>query len=346
VNAESLWFESVDTPLCESAEAFATALLIPAMLRGEDLELDFPVDETWLSRLPALFSLLDNWWGLPEIRVVTRGTTTLAPVAPPVTAQCFSGGADSFYELVSTKSPPDVLVFARGFDIDVDDGNRFDAFLPALREIAGEYGAEVATIRTNYRKHSVVHNPDWMKMHGGLLAAFGHLMSQQISRFVIPSSYPYYDDHPWGSHWDLDPLWSSGGLAVVHADATLRRRQKLDFLGTHELAMRHLRVCWDRRTSTGNCSQCEKCIRTMIILENSGTLSICRTFDLSVSLTSRLDNLRSLPMHLVPIYQELYNDSSNRQTRTAITRLIWRSRWKQVRRKLRQTVNSFLGRKR
>ena len=38
----------------------------------------------------------------------------------------------------------------------------------------------------------------------------------------------------------------------------------------HPLVRDHIRVCWENRAATGNCGECEKCVRTMVYVELLG----------------------------------------------------------------------------
>ena len=325
VDGEPLWFESGDVELRPSAEAYASALLIPAAVSGRSLEIEAPVDHAWLDHVPAILRLVNGWWNLGETRVIAE-----RKVAPPNTgaehyAQCFTGGVDSYYALVSAAAPPSMLVFAHGFDIELGDCRRLEAFIPGLQETAAAYNARPVVISTNLRKLSALRRVSWGHCHGGALAALGHLLSDEVNRLVIPSSYPYHDGKPWGTHWDLDHLWSSSSLAVEHADATLRRHGKVIEIAKFPLAMRHLRVCWENNAPTGNCSRCEKCVRTMLALWICGRLEDCQTFDQTQPVEACLDRLSVVDSHLLSIYEELRRSVTDPPVRTSVDRLIRRS---------------------
>ena len=49
-----LWFESADLELAPSPEAFASAMLIPALSKGESVVLQEPCDPQWLDNVEAL----------------------------------------------------------------------------------------------------------------------------------------------------------------------------------------------------------------------------------------------------------------------------------------------------
>jgi hypothetical protein len=146
--------------------------------------------------------------------------------------------------------------------------------------------------------------------------------TDEVERIVIPSSYPYHDPKPWGSHWDLDPLWSSQRLAVEHADATFRRGKKVQAIADQELVRRHLRVCTGRKTPTGNCSKCEKCVRIMIAFAMCGKLDDCEAFDRTVPLEQRVNSLPIVSPDLVSIYEELSYGIDDPKLNAAVRRLI------------------------
>jgi hypothetical protein len=232
---------------------------------------------------------------------------------------------DSFHALVCATTAPGILVFAHGFDIGLEDRVRLEAFLPGFRETAAAFGARPVLVATNLRQHSATRRTSWEKSHGGALAAVGHVLAGEVNRMVIPSSYPYHDPKPWGTHWDLDPLWSSRRLAVEHGDATLRRHGKIQAIADHVLVRRHLRVCWENLAPTGNCSRCEKCVRTMIALAMCDRLDDCEAFDRTVPIERVVDDLAIVTPHLLSIYEELRRNIDNAELGAAIDRLIARS---------------------
>lgn len=326
VDGEPLWFESDAVPLRQSAEAYASALFMPAVLKRQPLEIEAPIDSVWLEHVPQILALLSAWWRLDAIDVVADAVSS-----PPVskaagTGQCFTGGVDSFHALVATPHPPKVLVFAHGFDIALTDTARIHAFLPSLRETAAAFAATAVVIRTNLRRHAALRRVPWAKTHGGGLAALGHLLSDEVSRLVIPSSHSRHYEGPWGSHWELDHLWSASNLEVVHSDASQARDAKVRALVHCPIAMRHLRVCWENTTPTGNCSRCEKCVRTMLELTACDGLEKCRTFDLTVPLDTRVDELTAVPEQWLLHYEGLRERTSDERLARALDRLIARSR--------------------
>ncbi len=329
VNGQPIWFSSKDVCLVESAEAFASALLVPAAAKGGQLVIDAELDQTWLENSNALQQQLTKWWEFPGVDIVTtrpsRREVYSHAVSDRCFAQCFTGGVDSYYELITASSTPGILIFVHGYDIPRSDKARLEAFLPGFYETAQAFDAKPVLITTNLREHPIVKKSSWEKGHGGALAAVGHLLSDLITDLTIPSSYPYHDPKPWGSHWDLDPLWSTNRVRIRHGDATHRRNGKVRAIAANDLVRRHVRVCHENNALTGNCSHCEKCIRTMIAFANAGMLDSCEAFDRSVPLSRRVDRLPRIGAHLISVMEELRRGVTDPELAQAVDRLISRS---------------------
>ncbi len=295
VDGAPVWFESTDVALRAAPEALGTAFLIPALLRGARLALDAPLCPRWCSNVAQLLRTFHRWWGTPEL-------PPAADVAPPApvgaatgTALCFSGGVDSFYTLLCSGQSIEWLATVHGFDIPLGDVARMSALSTSLREISLHLGVKPVVIRTNLREHPLVREASWERTHGGALAAIGHLLDGSIGRLLISSSIPLDSRREWwGSHWKTDALWSSSRLAVVNFGADARRVEKLRAIARQPLVQRHLRVCWENRTLSSNCSHCEKCLSAMLVLVELGLLDRFPVFEGADHLIERLDALPSM----------------------------------------------------
>ncbi len=293
VGGDTLWFESDDIELGARAEVFASALLIPALESRLALSLDQPLSSTWLSNCRQLLRILNEWWGYAEnVPVVPPGSPVESP-APLKTALCFTGGVDSFYSLLRSGQQIDFLINAHGFDVKLDDTIRLNATGASIREIAGATETTPVMIRTNLREHPLVASASWERSHGGGLAALGHLLSGAAARLLISSSHSFEDQRPWGSHWATDPLWSSSSMQILHFGAELRRGIKLQHMAREPLVRKHLHVCWENRAPLGNCSCCDKCLRTRLFLLECGELDNFATLKGTDTL---IDDLNALPL--------------------------------------------------
>jgi hypothetical protein len=141
-----------------------------------------------------------------------------------------------------------------------------------VRDVAGATGAQAVILRTNLREHPLVAGINWERAHGGALAAAGHLIGRAVGSLAISSGLHRADARPWGSHWELDPLWSSSSLRVRHVGDDLWHITNTRQLADDPLAQRHLRVCWERHTAELNCAHCDKCLITMAVLDDEGAL--------------------------------------------------------------------------
>ena len=324
VDGETLWFASDDAALVASPEAFASALLIPATIKGEPLVVEACLDRSWLESVPAIQRLAKEWWQFPGTGVIAADVIDAARAARRERAMLHGGRG-----FVSRPHPcQDAARGARTrarIRIPIEESapsqSLPSAFSRNRRSVRREGGTDYHQPAAPQRR---VFGTSWEQGHGGALAALGHLLSEEVERLVIPSSFPYHDSKPWGSHWELDHLWSSRRLAVEHADATLRRDGKVRAIVNQKPVLRHLQVCSETRKAgpPGNCSKCEKCVRTMIALAMCGRLADCDVFDLRRPIEKRVDDLPIVKAHLVSIYEELLAGIDDPRLRAAVKRLI------------------------
>jgi hypothetical protein len=298
VDGMEVWFESTDVSLSASPEAVASAFWIPCLRSGIQLEIEQPVCATWKSNVEQLAAIVSRNWAVPAARILapaaTPGTAGITKPAPrsPATAQFFTGGVDSFYVLLRCEPRAEYLVYVHGFDIPLADAARFEHAHRSLLEVAKATGTRLCVVRTNLRHHPVLNSISWEDSHGGSLVAAAHAMVSHIGAITIPPSWPAWMNKPWGTHWELDPLWSSSLLEVKHGDASLYRSDRLRAIADERVVQEHLRVCWENRKPVGNCSECEKCIRAMVVLQQSGRLErYSSVFDVSIPVWQRIDRL-------------------------------------------------------
>lgn len=352
VDGTPTWFESRDAELTASPEAFASAFLGPALAAGRRLHIAAPLDATWRSNVASILPVWLRWWGYhADADTITcdGARTKSQPRSESWTASCFTGGADSFYTLLRSPraSQIDRLLFVHGYDIPLADETRMAAWENDLRRVASAVGRPAIVVRTNLRLHPLFRQSNWERTHGGALAAAAHVLSGNVARLLIPSTYTYGHEQPWGSHHLTDGFWSSTELEVVHDDASINRRDKLRALADEPLAWDALRVCWEGRTPTGNCSMCEKCVRTMTVLHLCGRLEKFKTFDQTMPLARRIAGLKWLPPHLLYVYDALLKDGLSGAEAQAVRRLLADSRppglLRRVARRAKQSARRFIG---
>jgi hypothetical protein len=190
-------------------------------------------------------------------------------------------------------------------DLSSKETSRLNDYLPSLKAIAGETGARLIIIRTNIREHIFFRSVSWVRSYGGALAAISHFMAD-VGKFIVSASYPYTHSPANGSHWKTDPLFSSSRVDIIHEGASACRSQKICSIADEPLARKYLRVCWEQKNELMNCCQCEKCIRTMLCLEQCKKLDYFETFPLKSSLLQYIKELPYLEEHLIPIYNRSF----------------------------------------
>lgn len=279
-----VWFRSSIGGLALNGDAMLGVGLLAAMALGRDLEVPWPVAPELLAATDTLQDVFTAWY--PEfqrIRVRAAGGTVRrgrrrVKRADGVAA-FFSGGADSFYSVVKHHQRLTHLLLIYGFDVGVDDVAMRGEVDAHLREAARELALPLVEVETNLRAFSDNHHCYWgLHYHGAALAVIGQLLRGVFGEVIAGSSYPYPSQFPWGSHPLTDPLWVAGEeLAFTHDGCEADRVDKLALIAGSDVAMAHLRVCFENPDGAYNCGRCEKCVRTMIGLRVVGGLERART---------------------------------------------------------------------
>jgi hypothetical protein len=287
-----IWFESRDLRLAPAPEAPVAAVLPAAVLKSRRLVSAVPLDPLFAEGATRAVALVAQWWHGTARPVASPAAEQGAQQARPFSALMFSGGVDSTHALLHGSPRPDFAVFVHGFDVPHDDEEQMLAMRPGLEALAARAGVRLVVLRTNARRHPALRRVSWNRTHGGALAAVGHVLRGHVGTLLISASFESERHGAWGSHWELDPLWSSSSLAVRHVGADLNRLRKVEMLCDEPLALSHLRVCWEGRQA-GNCGRCAKCVRTMLAIAHVGKLEQASAFPSGVDLVERL---RVLPL--------------------------------------------------
>jgi hypothetical protein len=266
------------------AEACLAIGLIPAMKSGEPLHVPLPTFPSVLGKLEKFQSIFHCWY--PEyqkVPVIVDGSREepSPPLAEGV-GLLFSGGADCMYSLINHQAEITHLIFVHGCDIRLEQTG-FRALVSArLRETAAIFGKILIEVETDLLEFSDRFGHWGYHYHGAGLSAIAHLLGDTIRKTYIASSGNYNELQPWGSHLLTDELWGSPFVSIHHDCLDLTRTEKLVRLAGNKTACDHLRVCWENQQELYNCCRCEKCLRTMVILEICGALDGCRAFPLPI----------------------------------------------------------------
>ena len=247
---------------------FAAALPL-AMLEGKRLKIEAAVSARLFQSAQYIQGLYHTWVpGAQQIPMETKVEQHPAGGS----GRCFSPAVDSFYTLlkmVHCRIHPDRLthlVFVAGFDLPLT--NHTHPGRPAPASIGGHSLRLPTPGGTDQSARLSDPWLTWGFYHGAALASVGLACGSLFRKLLIPSSFALKGQiHPWGSHPELDPLWSTERTEYIHDGGEALRCEKIiDWICHSDLALQNLRVCWKNYHHRYNCGICEKCVRTMLSL--------------------------------------------------------------------------------
>lgn len=267
-----------------TADAALAAGLLPAMRRGEMLDIDGFVSPRLLegaATVQDIFCTWDRtlrptspWYQRVHVSVKPGEPDPSTPCQtedqPRRTASFFTGGVDSFFTAHRHRAGLCALVYVEGFDVPLENGRLRSTVREHLAAAADEMGLELVVVASNLRALGTAAGVNWPDQHGSALACIAHLLGPWFDRVLIPATHTYAHLEGLGSHPLLDPLWSSDRLEIRHDGAHATRVDKLRALAELPAARAHLRVCWENREGAYNCGRCEKCVRTSAAARAAG----------------------------------------------------------------------------
>lgn len=331
-------------------DALAVALLPLAMSKGWTLELPGELSPGLGDGLDSAQELLAGWWeDWIRVELRTGGAPSESPSAGDRGVACFfTGGVDSFYSALTELDRLEAVIFVHGFDVPLDDASKRELVGRSLREAAHDLGLELVEVESN------LHDFTWpgckwgFHAHGAALASVALLAGDRFSEVLLPASHTPQDLYPWGSHQDLDPLWSTEAVQIVHHGQVARTR-KVVTLAQSDVALGHLRCCFEKtRPGETNCGHCEKCLRTMASLRIAGALERCTTMPDEVPLRE-LERMPLQSRGWVTLTRDLHEEAKaagDRELASALRRALlfgrWRARYAKARRHFRSRTKRML----
>lgn len=278
-----------DGTLLERSDPFVPIAVLAAMRLRAPLRIDGTVSARVLANLPRIQQMISSWY--PTFGVVSVEATArqVATERGGRNASFFSGGIDSFYTARTHAGEIDDLVFVHGFDVGLHKTALREQVSAALQAAAAELGKSLIEVETNLRTLTD-HFADWNKVsHGAALACVALALPAVCKHIYVPSTFSGGFYPPHGSHPELDPLWGTETLQIVHDTGDLDRWQKLASMLQDATVQRYLRSCWENRGGAYNCGECAGCLQTMALLRLHGVSDRFRTYP-----PLELDRLRTL----------------------------------------------------
>ena len=220
----------------------------------------------------------------------------------------YTGGVDSSFTMCRIGGRVSTLLSARfAFDDRVLDVYRRE---PVAQSSEAFKGKEHLLIATNLVRPFAEFGDAWSYLtHGPALISIAHMFAPKVSRVVVSSSHAYGQLLPWGSHPLTDPLLSSASVEVEHYGATYSRFEKVLAIAQDNEAVAQLVVCgkpFDQKQGLLNCSECQKCLRTMVALDLANVdKSQCRSFEWSGFSAQRIAGMTLYHRNEVLFMEEL-----------------------------------------
>ncbi len=308
------------------------ALLPICACHGEDLVVRAPVTRDLMRQVPKILLKFKEFYPeFSEIQIVAESYVDPPPPAEDnrLTASFLSLGLDSLYTLFRNKDTID-LVIVNAFDLLEWEDSYLEMVLEGVRATLQKLGsrADILVVRSNI--FQLASGPvDWGKhFHGACLASVAHVFSGGIASAFIAATYPLENVCPWGSHPELDPLWSTASTQIVH-DSPIKRLDKIKEMAKKPELFEHLRVCYHYFRTKFNCGYCSKCISAFLSLRTAGVLDHCKTLPRAIEpqrLPYQIDMASSVGwMDLDRWIDALGDGPGEEQLKTAL--LVAQSKW-------------------
>ncbi|MEK7103162.1 MAG: hypothetical protein AAB870_02350, partial [Patescibacteria group bacterium] len=159
---EIVWFEILDNQFVydeRRADFFLTFAVLPAMIRGEDIDLSgFSVSPLLLASIDRIQDIYLEWFkelALTKINIVNLQEEILETrICDRIVASFFSGGIDSFDTVINSDQEDreekiGFLLYIYGYDIRLGDEILYAATRNHLDAAAKDLGKKMVYIGTN-----------------------------------------------------------------------------------------------------------------------------------------------------------------------------------------------------
>lgn len=329
--AHEVFYQTRDIRLTPSIEACLCMTLLPAMSQGAAVQARGPVSPRLLAATDRIMDVVCGWQpSLHRVKIEGAVPRSAAPAAGSRVGTFFSGGLDSFFTLLKHRDEITDLIHIYGFQRQPSDIALRQRTSELVRRAGAEFGKNVIEVESNYRSFLKPYVSHTHLAHGASLATVGHLLGPEFHRIYIAATYHRDALFPWGSHPDLDPLWSTESLDVVHDGCEATRVDKARLVAQSDIALQSLRVCHHNPRENLNCGECEKCIRTMINLAAVGGLERCHTFAKPLDIDrvkQLLAKTHGVEVFLTENLRALDESGSHPELAAAVRGVLNRPRW-------------------
>jgi hypothetical protein len=288
VTQEQCWFEfpgAFRAEISLTGDPWLACFLPVAMTLGEPLEIEAPVDARLFRSMMEVMAIWKTWYPqLSKVPVCVEQEIRPCHQGPIRSGAFFSGGVDSLFALIWNKEERehqiDELLSVWGFDIPIEKKDEFAAHSKRLEKVSDHFGTPLVTIKTNLRK-TVFSRAAWGELGcGPALAAVGLAIAPRYGIMLAANDQTYDRLFPWGAHELTFPRFSTATLSFIFFGGEFSRIERTRYIAQFPICLENLHVCW-KEADDKNCCNCNKCYRTMAVLEVMGKLGEATTFDAS-----------------------------------------------------------------
>lgn len=300
-NKDRFYFEypsHVASCLVDNGNPWITLFLPISVILKENLSITRPVDPLLLEGCQELLRIWNFWnpnFPVVEVNADVQETSANNPMGK--TGTFFSGGIDSMHTLVRheleasgnrRENIDELISIIDLYENDKDTASSTNEFRENMRgrvsDISNFYNKRIIDIRTNVWSTRFSLTDSLTHSLNSLLMATVLSLGDRYSRILIPSSWTYKQGLIGTSHPLLDRLHSTTTTKVIPDAYEYNRFEKILFLSNHEYDFSNTHVC-SRDKNLENCSECYKCLHTMLGLEVLDKLKNCHLFK-----TNQLDS--------------------------------------------------------
>jgi len=270
-------------PKSISVIPFLSNTITIAWFAGFDIEVD-EVDEDYFNALLALKEVFQKWYPNVALKGGLKAKKQVKnSIEGTKKAMLFSGGVDAFATYLRNYEAKPDLITIHGPDIEINDLEQWNDLKNYIQEepLLADNSKNFITSNVrdfySYRVLLLTDNMGWWGeiQHGisllGVTAPIAY--KNKYSEISIASSYTKDIDIKWGSTPETDEKITWAGLSIKHDGYELQRQDKVDlianFVANTQKTLR-LRVCYSELRDQFNCSNCEKCFRTILGLVLAG----------------------------------------------------------------------------
>ena len=264
-------FRSLDpVSLPDNYDHFFIVGALAAFLRNEPYEHLGSVCGKLYANFHLVMQQWSGWWKYQPIKIeAAQVAADRAATRTDAMGCLMSGGVDSLFTALTKSDEISAFVHLDHCRSE-QAGSAINRPHTGLESFAKGLGRSLYRIETNVMLAFPEIEDAWSSLsHGACMASVGHFLSGELTTLCISASFADNQMRPWGSHPMTDQWLSSDLLQFKHVGTDFNRFEKHKVIAENPAYLEFLSVC-EHGPQSGehiNCSNCQKCLRSMITLD-------------------------------------------------------------------------------